>query len=62
MVDEEVDYSKQSQVGEGKTVKNLWPPLPVEEVFLGRRKFGMVRKEEEEKGEEREKRGPFKPF
>jgi len=35
----------------------------VEEVFLGRRRFGVVRKEgEEEKDEERERRGPFKPF
>ena len=35
----------------------------MEEVFLGRRKFGMVRKEgEEEKSEERERRGPFNPF
>ena len=37
--------------------------LPVEEMFLERRKFSVVRKEgEEEKGEERERRGPFKPF
>ena len=35
----------------------------MEEVFLGRRKFAVVRKEgEEEKDEEREKRDPFKSF
>jgi len=31
-------------------------------VFLERRKFGVVRKEGEEKDEERERRCPFKPF
>ena len=35
----------------------------MEEVFLGPRKFGVVKKEgEEEKDEEIERRGPFNPF